>query len=1031
MTLHRINRLFSALILSTLMWCLLSLSCLQRPLHAEWLKKAQFNINPRKTDSFVVRGRIDARKLESALDITVKIGTFSESISTEDFTERRNGRILRYRGEPGTSGITSLLLNLWSGRVIIKGRRLILSGLSRPAAVALTINDEEFCSIVALKQKGKRQQRGKRKIRQRLVRAGGVQRCLGSSMPILSQNSVLKDEDSQVLVEFNIEKGVTPTSLEVYRATKRGRPRGPVLATLFDNGSNGDAVSDDGILSGYLSVTSKGKGTRRFVVKAPDSSRRREGELLSPGFEVNVVNELEETSSFLEEYLATQNQAGQIWKKQEQIHGDTLKARVNTVRRIRRLGPVVDAFVAANQQDIDIQYAHGVSGALVLSVRPDEVGRQARTSEAQIRRIIEQTSSTVRQSGSQKVLLWDPGFFPGTSEAVSLAELFRVSKDPSFQVTFLEGSQASLESIESFTDYNIVIIVSHGFSRRDGTTGLSTDQRLNKETFERYKSEFQTGKLKGWYDEASNVGNNIGILPGYIRELKGRFNNSIIYAGACHSSQSSALPNAFRAKGAASYLGFSDAVDSSFARDKALSLFCNLLVEGDDIGRAYSNVTPKIEPLSRFPNRPRAQFVLDGSRSISIAGTSTFDADKDLTLNPSLLSLFPESAELLASSLSENTKGLPCLEYRWTNPGRVGTLIVDFQKLTEGTSDWLESGQGTFVAKSSKELGEELSDKITVEVRTKTDRREIGSAEGEVKIECEGLEKINLTASATRVTAAEKVLLEMEPVGDLEGCEYKILWRFSNGRCGVLSDGRISARNDSSFFYSTSNTASFDPANCARLSRDQNISILAGIVPQDSQDDLPRPFGEIEIEVVKECLDCKNTSPRTSFLRNDEPEVCELRETCCEDGQDNDLDGLIDCDDPDCSEEDFCEECEPGEYPATKVIKSGSTEACDCYAYAFIQWPKELSNGATGVTGVYDWLGGGQLERTVPSSSPYSNEFTINGVPLTPAEGTNWIYANGGSSFDFNPDRCAPDCSGTLNAVSNLVTNPRVRITCP
>ncbi len=153
-------------------------------------------------------------------------------------------------------------------------------------------------------------------------------------------------------------------------------------------------------------------------------------------------------------------------------------------------------------------------------------------------------------------------------------------------------------------------------------------------------------------------------------------------------------------------------------------------------------------------------------------------------------------------------------------------------------------------------------------------------------------------------------------------------------------------------------------------------------------------------------------------------QIC-TSELICDDGVDEDQDGQIDCDDSDCDGNDSCS-CMEGEHAASFNFQSGSFPNCGCYSYAFVQWSRALSQGATRVTALYKNSAGGEVR--VSKSDPYSNEHRLGAGqdPLIAPPGTNWIFGAYSTGFDSNLERCSPTC----NDVSGLVSNPRVLIDC-
>ncbi len=125
-------------------------------------------------------------------------------------------------------------------------------------------------------------------------------------------------------------------------------------------------------------------------------------------------------------------------------------------------------------------------------------------------------------------------------------------------------------------------------------------------------------------------------------------------------------------------------------------------------------------------------------------------------------------------------------------------------------------------------------------------------------------------------------------------------------------------------------------------------------------------------------------------------------------------------------------ECKASEVSASFEFRTGSYGECACYNEVFIRWDDQLSVNASSVTAVYDWTGGGQLERTETKASPFDNGYSLNDgeVLLSVPEGNNWIRILGSYGVDFNFDRCSPDCTTSMASIMSFLQDARVRINC-
>lgn len=101
----------------------------------------------------------------------------------------------------------------------------------------------------------------------------------------------------------------------------------------------------------------------------------------------------------------------------------------------------------------------------------------------------------------------------------------------------------------------------------------------------------------------SNLAHYYAVDPTGVRRLPGDFENGLVYAGHCHSGDDgpnlNTLREAFDAKGARSYFGYTGAVPYDVARYYGEQLFTNLIENVQSTSDAYDTSLQAI-PTTRF-----------------------------------------------------------------------------------------------------------------------------------------------------------------------------------------------------------------------------------------------------------------------------------------------------------------------------------------------------------------------------------------------------------------------------------------------
>lgn len=163
-----------------------------------------------------------------------------------------------------------------------------------------------------------------------------------------------------------------------------------------------------------------------------------------------------------------------------------------------------------------------------------------------------------------------------------------------FDITYLSNQEATVEALENLTDYGLVVMATHGASGRH----LLTGEVATEEKREQYDAQRQAGQITVFTnieidedEEGAAISEDVfGVTDLFIDDLAGTFPQSLIVNNSCESTKREDLADAFLAKGAETYMGHSEIVNSDFAVDRVLELIAPMV--GADLETVGSAFTP-------------------------------------------------------------------------------------------------------------------------------------------------------------------------------------------------------------------------------------------------------------------------------------------------------------------------------------------------------------------------------------------------------------------------------------------------------
>ena len=142
------------------------------------------------------------------------------------------------------------------------------------------------------------------------------------------------------------------------------------------------------------------------------------------------------------------------------------------------------------------------------------------------------------------------------------------------RVRRFKNEAATVNAFAQMMNYGLVVIATHG----SGGKLIMTSEKVTPESSERYGVQAKARRLgvvtRAVFDSSDvrELDNNWAITDGFVARLTGRFPRSIVINNSCQSTKTDLLARAFLEKGAKTYFGYDEDVDSYFAYTQAIRI---------------------------------------------------------------------------------------------------------------------------------------------------------------------------------------------------------------------------------------------------------------------------------------------------------------------------------------------------------------------------------------------------------------------------------------------------------------------------
>ena len=385
-------------------------------------------------------------------------------------------------------------------------------------------------------------------------------------------------------IRFQVEfpDATNSQNLELYEWMPDGT-YGAFLGNLVDNGDpfSGDAVADDDRFSVILPFRSNTAGNFQFAVKinGPNVDMNplvSSIQVVEPP-SVQRLNDLNDYANSTGNYtrnllVAGQSEASALNAAKSRLMEDTEN--------------VMAGSIVVHNQSISWKSTEGIlftstvgpynTSNVRSSIQPDSDSNKNQSDG------VVSVASIPDCKGKVKVLapyFWQFENIWGSDESNDIAQMFR---DKGYEVesvsNFSEDSNSvSLEDFKNLGKYEAVVITSHGEAAEGILPRIyvSIPWERSLSQINEYASDILSGRIG--FHNFEDGSSELFITSEFISHYSPKFDDTIVYVGACRSGMDSRMSQAFLGNGAQAFIGYTDYVQSEFAFAHGLTTFATLL----------------------------------------------------------------------------------------------------------------------------------------------------------------------------------------------------------------------------------------------------------------------------------------------------------------------------------------------------------------------------------------------------------------------------------------------------------------------
>lgn len=460
----------------------------------------------------------------------------------------------------------------------------------------------------------------------------------------LSPSAIIQNTPTIVRFQLNSTPGIQLSSSEAKLNKKDASGNLTELGLLKDNGdtANGDEIANDGIYCGKIAISESSAGEINYVATATVTQQGQSLTSTSTAAAISVYASV--SISTIDENKQTLVAAKNTFITALAGNPNNYNTAMNQTKTFLQSQPGV-ASVSFDTDDngILVTYTSGIKGGIMVS-RKDAQGystqggfaadtlrlerkkdvpqvplnKQTRGENSQLRFSMLPTSGEGPDLdpniiGNRNVFIYAPYRTVFNPDKVPIVKnAFDQATCRDFKYTEFTGQAATVKVLEDITKYGFVFMDTHGVDGEIIFTGEKVDI-LKPDFYEYYLPKLLSLQIGMWERLViSNTGTTDDTATVYttyssfFNNIPGSFQNSVIFNSSCQSTAADNLKNAFFAKGAKAYYGYSKIVYSDFAA-RMIDTVARRFARGLTSDQAYFDATDPHNPYSaRFEYKKSA-----------------------------------------------------------------------------------------------------------------------------------------------------------------------------------------------------------------------------------------------------------------------------------------------------------------------------------------------------------------------------------------------------------------------------------------
>jgi hypothetical protein len=458
---------------------------------------------------------------------------------------------------------------------------------------------------------------------------------------VITPQETLINVNTELSAHINVPPGISISdSILLIKISANGNTTD--ISYLLDDGnlsSTGDEIKGDGVFSCKFTLNESSQGDIKFKAIAKLAEENREVSSETTVF--HVFNDL--APGEMRTVLTVQNTATN--KLNEFLNGNVNNApsAINQLVDWLDSQPDIESIEFDGTSAIEIKYKSGLMGGIIVSLLDEEgyadirggfstemarnITRPDQTPEIPLHRqtrgiSFDNTKSTqafdAKTIGNRNVFIY--AAFEASWKNNERPHIINILDSVScgdFKVTSYTNQAATIARLYEITSYGTVVFATHGSGGKVILTGEIVDTL--SDAYKTYKPMMQGANPKigistnmtiSKTGTAVTKANVYKVYNTFISALPGTFPQSVILNNSCQSDKTSLLRDAFLAKGAKTYFGYSESVGGRFSVAVSRDVFLTLARDGKKTGEVSRINTT-------WPSAPNPTFRLRGSADMT------------------------------------------------------------------------------------------------------------------------------------------------------------------------------------------------------------------------------------------------------------------------------------------------------------------------------------------------------------------------------------------------------------------------------